>query len=117
VQLASAVSDAAGLIVEGTFTSIPAVYDTLRWRWLPLRALITQRFDSAQRVAAVRVPVLVVHGSADRTVQPQLGRALYEHATSAKRFVMVDGGSHHDTHNVGRAQYREALRELFGLAG
>jgi alpha-beta hydrolase superfamily lysophospholipase len=115
VQLASAVDDAAGLIVEGTFTSIPEVFDTLKWHWLPLRSLITQRFDSAQRVAEVRVPVLVVHGSADRTVRPHLGRALFERATSAKRFMLVEGGSHHDTHRVGAAQYREALRELFGL--
>jgi hypothetical protein len=48
-------------------------------------------------------------------VRPQLGRALFERATAAKRFVLVEGGSHHDTHNVGQAQYREALRELFGL--
>ena len=115
VHLASGVVDAAGLIVEGTFTSIPEVFDTLKWHWLPLRPLITQRFDSAQRVAELRVPLLVVHGSADRSVQPQLGRALFERATSAKRFMLVEGGSHHDTHNVGHAQYREALRELFGL--
>ena len=115
VQLASAVDDAAGLIVEGTFTSIPEVFDTLKWHWLPVRPLITQRFDSARRVAEVRVPVLVVHGSADRSVRPHLGRALFERATSAKRFMLVEGGSHHDTHRVGEAQYREALRELFGL--
>jgi uncharacterized protein len=115
VQLASRVDDAAGLIVEGTFTSIPEVYDTLKWHWLPLRRLITQRFDSAQRVAGMQVPLLVVHGSADRTVRPHLGRALFERATSDKRFMLVEGGSHHDTHLVGEAQYREALRELFGL--
>jgi uncharacterized protein len=115
VQLASVVTDAAGLIVEGTFTSIPEVFDTLKWHWLPVRPLITQRFDSAQRVAALQLPLLVVHGSADRSVRPQLGRALFERATAAKRFVLVEGGSHHDTHNVGQAQYREALRELFGL--
>jgi uncharacterized protein len=77
--------------------------------------LITQRFDSAQRVAGMQVPLLVVHGSADRTVRPHLGRALFERATSDKRFMLVEGGSHHDTHLVGEAQYREALRELFGL--
>ena len=115
VQLASAVDDAAGLIVEGTFTSIPEVFETMKWGWLPLKPLITQRFDSAQRVRQVRVPTLVVHGSDDRLIHPELGRALYERSTAPKRFVLVKGGSHHDTHVVGASQYREALRELFGL--
>lgn len=115
VQLASEVDDAAGLIVEGTFTSIPEVFETMKWGWLPLKPLITQRFDSAQRVRQVRVPTLVVHGSDDRLIHPELGRALYERSTAPKRFVLVKGGSHHDTHVVGASQYREALRELFGL--
>ena len=115
VQLAAGGSQVSGLIVEGTFTSIPEVYDTFKWHWLPLRRLITQHFDSARHVATVTAPILVVHGSADHLVPPQLGRALFERATSAKRFVLVEGGSHHDTHRVGLPQVREAMRELFGL--
>jgi alpha-beta hydrolase superfamily lysophospholipase len=115
VRLASEVSDAKGLIVEGTFTSIPAVFQTMRWGWLPVTTLITQRFDSATRIAGVKVPVLVVHGEADALIQPELGRALYERANGPKRFVLVPGGTHYTTNRVGRPQYREALRELFGL--
>ena len=115
VQLASEVDDAAGLIVEGTFTSIAEVFGTMRWGWLPIAPLITERFDSAQRVPHVRSPLLVVHGSDDETIHPDLGRALFERAIAPKRFLLVEGGSHHDTHIVGHAQYREAMRELFGL--
>ena len=46
VQLASEVDDAKGLIVEGTFTSIADVFQTFKWGWLPVSALITQRFDA-----------------------------------------------------------------------
>jgi uncharacterized protein len=116
VQLAAQIDDASGVIVEGTFTSIPEVFGTLKWGWLPLRALITQRFDSFHRVAQVTAPLLVVHGSKDELISPAMGRALFERATAPKRFVLVEGGSHHDTHNVGRFQYREALRDLFGHA-
>jgi uncharacterized protein len=116
VQLATQIDDASGVIVEGTFTSIPEVFGTLKWGWLPLRALITQRFDSFHRVALVKAPLLVVHGSEDKLISPSMGRALFERATVPKRFVLVEGGSHHDTHDVGLFQYREALRELFGLA-
>ena len=57
----------------------------------------------------------VVPELAASPADPDLGRALYERATVPKRFVLVDGGSHCDTHELGHAQYCDALRELFGL--
>lgn len=117
VALASEVDDARGLIVEGSFTSIPDLVETFKWGWLPLGPLITQRFDAATRMRAVRAPVLVVHGSDDTLIRPDLGRALYEQAPGPKRFVLVEGGSHHSTNAVGQPQYRQALAELFGLTG
>ena len=116
VHLATEVKDASGLIVEGSFTSIPDVFQSLPWGWLPVSALITQRFDAASRIGNVSVPVLVVHGSDDQLIRPELGRALYERAHEPKRFVLVDGGSHHNTNALGQAQYSEALRALFGPA-
>jgi hypothetical protein len=115
VQLVAEVPDAQGLIVEGTFTSIPAVFETMKWGWLPLTPLITQRFDALERIGAVRVPVLVVHGEQDTLIRPELGRALYERARGPKRFVLVEGGTHYSTNRLAREQYRGALRELFGL--
>jgi alpha-beta hydrolase superfamily lysophospholipase len=115
VNLASQVGDEAGLIVEGSFTSIPDVVSTFRWGWLPVSPLITQRFDAAARVADVGSPLLVVHGSRDSLIPHRLGQQLYERAREPKRFVLVEGGSHHNTNAVGQAQYREALAALFGL--
>ena len=114
VHLATEVQDAAGLIVEGSFTSIPDVISTFAWGWLPVSPLITQRFDAASRIAKVRVPLLVVHGSEDHLIRPELGRALFDKAPEPKRFVVVQGGSHHNTNAVGQPLYRQALSELFG---
>lgn len=116
IELASEVKqDSAGLIVEGGFTSIPDVVSSFKWGWLPLSPLITQRFDAGERIAQVKAPVLIVHGSADTLIPSALGQALYERAPEPKRFVLVEGGSHHNTNAVGQAQYRAALAELFGL--
>lgn len=116
VNLAAEVHDEAGLIVEGSFTSIPEVVSTFRWGWLPVGGLITQRFDAAARIARIETPLLVVHGSEDRLISPELGRALFEQAVAPKRFLLVEGGSHHNTNAVGQGLYRQALRELFGIA-
>ncbi|MEQ1805507.1 MAG: alpha/beta fold hydrolase [Burkholderiaceae bacterium] len=115
VQLATEVNDSKGLIVEGTFTSIPDVFQSMRWGWLPITPLITQRFDSAAKVGRVRSPILVVHGANDALIRPELGRALFERAASPKRFVLVEGGTHYSTNGLGQQHYRDALRELFSL--
>ena len=107
--------DLAGLMLEGTFTSVPDVFGTMSWGWLPVRPLITQRFDSAARIAHLRAPLLVVHGSEDTLIRPELGRALYERAPEPKRFILVKGGAHHNTNAVAEAQYRKAVSEMFGL--
>lgn len=115
VHLASEAEGVAGLIVENSFSSIPDVVGTFKWGWLPVGPLITQRFDAAQRIERVRAPVLVVHGASDSLIRPELGQRLFERAPHPKRFVLVEGGSHHSTNAVAQPLYREALTELFGL--
>jgi len=66
-------------------------------------------------VPEIGSPLLVVHGGDDRLIQPELGRKLYEAAKGRKAFVLVEGGSHHNTNSVGQAQYRAALSSLFGM--
>lgn len=115
IDLAAQVGDEAGTLVEGTFTSIPDVVRSYKWGWLPLGPLITQRFEAVERVQRIGSPLLVVHGSEDRTIAPELGRRLYDAASGPKRFELVEGGSHHNTNAVGLPQYRLALAELFGM--
>jgi uncharacterized protein len=115
IHLASQVDDEKGVIVEGTFTSIPDVFSSMQWGWLPVKMLITQRFESIKKVALIGSPLLVVHGSDDRLIHPALGQQLFDAALGPKKFVMVDGGSHHNTNSVGQAQYRLALKELFNI--
>ena len=115
VNLAAEVDDEAGVVIEGGFTSVPDVFATMRFGWLPLGPLITQRFDAAQRIGAVGSPVLVVHGAQDRMIQPALGRALYEHAREPKRFILAENGTHHNAQAMVSNEVRDALHSLFGL--
>lgn len=115
IELASRVTDETGTIVEGTFTSIPDVFDTMKWGWLPVNGLITQRFESIKKVAQIGSPLLVVHGEDDSLIKPELGRKLFDAAVGPKEFVLVPGGSHHNTNAVGQPQYRQALAQLFRL--
>ncbi|MDM0113256.1 alpha/beta fold hydrolase [Variovorax sp. J22R133] len=115
IDLASRVKDESGTIVEGTFTSISEVVSSFKWGWLPFTPFLTQHFDALARVKDIHSPLLVVHGSLDNLIRPELGRKLYNAAVDPKLFVLVEGGSHHSTNTVGAAQYRAALSELFRM--
>ncbi|MDF1484434.1 alpha/beta fold hydrolase [Ramlibacter sp. H39-3-26] len=115
IDLASSVRDEAGVMVEGTFTSISDVVSSYKWGWLPLSPLITQRFDSQSKVRGIGSPLLVVHGTNDSTIPPSLGRKLFDAATGRKQFLLVEGGSHFNTNAVGQSQYRQAITQLFGM--
>lgn len=115
IDLASRVHDEQGVIVEGTFTSMPDMASESKWGWLPLRALITQRFDSLKKITQLHAPLLVVHGSDDATVPSALGRRLYDAAKVRKEFLLVDGGTHFSTMARGEDQYREAIAQFFRM--
>ncbi|RIX82860.1 alpha/beta fold hydrolase [Acidovorax cavernicola] len=115
IDLAATVKDESGTIVESTFTSIADVVSSFKWGWLPFGPLITQRFEAIRTVKDIGAPLLVVHGTADSLINPTLGRKLYDAATVPKMFVLVEGGSHHNTNSVGASQYRAALSQLFRM--
>ncbi|MES2910322.1 MAG: alpha/beta fold hydrolase [Pseudomonadota bacterium] len=115
IDLATETKDESGTIVEGTFTSIADVVASSRWGWMPVSLLITQRFEAVKKVSKIGSPLLVVHGNEDQLILPDLGRKLYEAAAEPKLFVLVEGGSHHNTNQIGQPLYREALARLFAL--
>jgi fermentation-respiration switch protein FrsA (DUF1100 family) len=64
--------------------------------WLPARLLMRDRFEAERRIGAVRCPVLAIHGEADRTVPPALGRRLFEAANEPRSWWPVPGAGHND---------------------
>ena len=115
INLATEVGDESGTIVEGAFTSIADVVSSSQWGWVPISLLITQRFDAVRKVGKIGSPLLVVHGDEDRLIVPDLGRKLFNAASEPKLFVLVEGGSHHNTNMIGLPQYKQALSQLFGV--
>ena len=82
--------------------------------WLPVGLLLSQKFDSIEKIGQIRMPVLIVHGGGDRFVPARFGEALYAAAPEPKKLLLVQNGSHNNSMLVGDADYRQALREVFG---
>jgi hypothetical protein len=102
--------DAAGLILESTFTSIRDVVAASAYGWLPVGPLITQRFDALEKIAAVRLPVLIMHGTADRVIPHEMADRLYAAAPGPKRLVKFDGVSHSGSAWRAPEEYARAVR-------
>jgi uncharacterized protein len=94
IELARQQPDAAALIVVSSFTSMQDQISSLGFGIFPLDLLLTQRFESLQKLPAVRVPLLLAHGSADRYVPPWMGQKLYDAAAQPKRLLLFPGIDH-----------------------
>ncbi|HSV17493.1 MAG TPA: alpha/beta fold hydrolase [Casimicrobiaceae bacterium] len=108
---------ARGLIVESTFTSLADIARALSYEWLPVQWILSQKFDSIDKIAQVRLPVLVVHGEADRYVPARFSKMLYEAARGPKQLLLVEGGTHNNSMRMGSDDYRQALGALFDWPG
>jgi alpha-beta hydrolase superfamily lysophospholipase len=115
IDLASGVppEQLAGVVVESTFTSIPDLIRGMRWGWVPgIGLVVTQRFDSSERIAKVKAPLLILHGTADNVVPHSMADELYQRAGSRdKRLVKIEGGTHSGFRG-GTSTYQEAIREF-----
>ena len=48
-------------------------------------------------------------------VPARFSQALYDAARDPKKLLLVEGATHNDSMRTGGAQYRDALREMFGV--
>jgi pimeloyl-ACP methyl ester carboxylesterase len=85
----------AGLVLRSPFVDLPAVAAE-HYPFLPVRALLKDRYPVADSVAKVQVPTVVIYGSADDTVPAEQSRVVAERAAGPVQIVVLDGADHND---------------------
>ncbi|MCC7290791.1 MAG: alpha/beta hydrolase [Phycisphaerales bacterium] len=78
------------LVVESTFTSLPDVGQRVYW-YLPVRLLMSYRYDSIRKVGAIRCPKLFLHGTEDQLIPISMARRLFDAACPPSRFIETPG--------------------------
>lgn len=114
IDLAVRHPEAAGLIVEGSFTSTRAMVDFqkgLYWMF-PIDLLLTQRFDSISKVDRLQMPVLFIHGTADNIVPVEMGRKLFDATPEPKQLYIVPGAGHNNLAEFAGAEYLQRVRQF-----
>ena len=111
IELAIRHPEAAGLIVESAFTSIPDMARTVYWMF-PVDWMLNQRFDAVAKVSLLRVPVLFIHGTADAEVPYTMSEQLFGAAPALKWLTLVPGGGHEDSAKVGDTLYERSVMDF-----
>ena len=101
-----------GLIIESTFTNLADVATALANTSLPVRWLLSQKFDSLDKIADINMPVLIVHGTDDRYVPARFSEALFAAAREPKNLLLVPGWTHNNSMRLGRDAYSRAIQAL-----
>jgi pimeloyl-ACP methyl ester carboxylesterase len=113
LDLAAQTDAAAGVIADSGFTTLA---DVVAENYPPANLLLTERFDALSRARELKMPVLFVHGTADRYVPPAMSERLYAAAPEPKRLLLIEGASHSNYGGVGLDDYRRAVQEFVGVA-
>lgn len=92
VQLA-ATNPVGAVVLEAPYS---AAVDIARaaYPWLPVGLLMKDQFRSRDHIAAVRAPILILHGEADRVIPQGFGRRLFEAAQDPKTFLSLGPVGH-----------------------
>ena len=97
--------DAAGMVLEATFTSAFCV--VTHKPILPF-----DRLRNLELMCGVSLPLLVIHGRRDGIVPFRHGVRLFEAACEPKRALWIDDAGHNDLWLVAGDRIRQALREF-----
>ena len=103
----------AGLVLRSPFVDLPAVA-AVHYPFLPVRALLRDRFPVAGQIARVRAPTTVVCGTADSVVPVDQSRAVARAAGHLHRLVEVPAADHNDRVLLDGPEVVGAVVELAG---
>ena len=114
IDLAVRHPEAAGLIVEGSFTSARAMVDFQSgvYRMFPIDLLLTQRFDSLAKVDRLQMPVLFIHGTADTVVPIEMSKKLFDASPEPKQLYIVPDAGHNNLAEFAGAEYLQRISQF-----
>lgn len=110
-------NDPAGLIAVATFSSMVDVAGS-HYPWLPVGAVLLDRYPSDDRIKHVTCPVLLLHGDQDTVVQQKFGQRLFDATPEksksgrAKRWVNLPGVGHNNIVHLAAKTITEEISRL-----
>ena len=85
----------AGIVLRSPFTELADVA-AYHYPWLPVRALLRDRFPVIEHLAASHVPITVIYGDRDSVVPALLSARVADQASALVERVVIEGADHND---------------------
>ena len=91
--ITAAANPVAAVILEAPYT---AAVDIARraYPWVPVGLLMKDQYRSRDHIAAIRAPLLILHGEKDRVIPQGFGKRLFDLAQDPKTFLSLGPVGH-----------------------
>lgn len=103
VQLAT-LRPVAAVVLDAPYTRLAAIGQQ-RYPFIPVRMFLKDQYASIDYITNIRAPLLVIHGTADRTIPMEQGRELFEAANPPKELRILQGAGHSDIYLFGAMKF------------
>ncbi|HEX4128764.1 MAG TPA: alpha/beta hydrolase [Pirellulales bacterium] len=100
-----------GLMVLSSFTNLVELAKA-HYPFLPVKQFLKYGFDSEQKIASVKCPIVIGYGDRDDLVAPEMSRRLAKAVKTAIELFDVPGAGHNDFFEHGQRQIAEHLQAL-----
>jgi uncharacterized protein len=99
------------LILQSTFTSVPDVAAEMM-PWLPVRLLLTTRFNNQEKLKQIRIPVLILHGRKDTIIPFRHAEKNFAAVPTRSKYFAELAGDHNDAIVISADEYQKAVSAL-----
>ena len=104
----------AGLVLRSPFVDLASV-GRVHYPFLPVDAMLKDRYPVADQVRRLSIPVMVIYGTGDSIVPPEQSRAVAAAAGGWTRVVAIEGADHNDRALLDGGPVIDAVVELADL--
>lgn len=117
------------IAAENTFTTLRSIFDDYQKRMIKLpfhylRNIVIKRAEflahfkanevsPLKAIAEIHLPILILHSTGDRHINPEYSRKLFENTDEPKELFAIKGARHNDAWQIGGELYQRKLVEFF----
>ncbi len=129
LQLAGIDPRVRAIVAESGFASLRSVFDDYQKRmvklpWHYLRNLVIRRSEKIahfkarlvspiESVRTIRVPILIVHGTADDRIKSHYSEMVFHNANEPKELWLIPNAAHHNLAEIGGNEYTMKICSFF----